>query len=189
MNKKYQAPAPSNRTVRDDVRATVFVLEILYTAVTSIRKQQSARLGELAGQVGEAAARLRAFDPAATSSDELVNSIHRGIKLAREALIELEPRAERDPISVFIYRVRSAVANSILFILRRPTADPLGAVRTALGGLDRMLAHVHALTSQNSGKTSTLLSTTDLSEATDPLLEQGLEVEQTPQSIIAPYFE
>jgi hypothetical protein len=192
MNERNDLPAVSTRAMRDDAQAVAFILRILCTVVlriSTLNRQHSTRLSALAGQLGEAAQRVRALGSDPTPSAELADSIRDGIKLAKEALIELEPRVERGSISVFFYRVRSAIASGILFILRRPTADSLAAVRQALAKLDGLLERVDAPPRRNTEEKSTIISSKELSAATDQSRQQGLEQEQPVQPIIAPFFE
>jgi hypothetical protein len=192
MNKRNELPAVSTRAMRDDAQAVVFILQILCTVVlriSTLNRQHSTRLSALAGQLGDAVQRVRALGSDPTPSAALANSIRDGIQLAKEALIELEPRVERGPISVFFYRIRSAIANSILFILRHPTADPLVAVRNALAKLDGMLERIDAPPRRNPEEKSTNLSSKELALASDQSHQQGLEPDQPVQPRIAPLFE
>ncbi|PWT75158.1 MAG: hypothetical protein C5B60_05720 [Chloroflexi bacterium] len=191
MNKRDELPAASSRAMRDDAQAVVFILQILSSVVlrmSTLNRQHSTRRSALAGQLGDAAHRVRALGLAPTPSAELANSIRDSIKVAKEALIELEPRVEKGPISVFFYRVRSAIARGLLVILRRPSADPLVAVRAALAQLDGMLVRVDAPPRQNHGERSTNLSGSELAAATDQSRLQGLEPDQPVQPRIAPHF-
>jgi hypothetical protein len=124
-----------------------------------------------------------------TPSAGLAESIRDGIKLAKEALIALEPRVESGPIPVFFYRIRITIANGILFILRRPTTDPRVAIRTALAKLDGMLVRIDAPPIRNAEEKSTILSGTELSATIDQGRQQGLEPDQPAQPRIAHLFE
>jgi hypothetical protein len=192
MNTGHERPAVSTRPMRDDAQAAVLILQILCTVVlriSTLDRQHSTRRSALAGQLAEAAHRVRALGSDPVPSAELAESIRDGIKLAREALIELEPRVEGGPISAFFYRIRSTFANSILVILRRPTADPLVAVRKALARLDGMLERIDITSRWNTEEKSTSASGKELPAATDQSRQHGLEPDQTLQSRIAPLFE
>jgi hypothetical protein len=192
MNKRDDLPAVGTATAREDAQALVFVLQILCTVVlrkSTLSRPHSAHLSALASQLGEAASRVRDLGSATTPSTELLESIRSGIKLAKTALIELEPRAGRGSILVFCSGIRSAIANGIFILLRRPTTDPLVAVRAALAKLDWMQKRVDTFERQNSGEKLTSISAQDLSAATDPLRQRELEPEQSPQARIASSFE
>jgi hypothetical protein len=191
MNKRDDLPAHSDQVVRDDAQAVVFVLEILCIVVlrfSTLNRQHSARRSDLASQLGEAAQRVRVLGLAASPSAELADSIRDGIKLAKTALIELEPRVEGSPTSLFFYHLRSLIANSISFILRRPTADPLSAVRSAIKKLDCMLQQVDAPQRRAAGEKPASFSEREPSPATDQSRQLELEPEQPAQSRIAPNF-
>jgi hypothetical protein len=192
MNKRDELPAVGTGALRDDAQAVVSMLQVLGSVVlrfSTLNRHHSARLSALAGRLGEAAQRVRVLGSGPTPSAGLAESIRDGITLAKEALIALEPRVERSPISIFFYRVRSAIANGILSILRRPTADPLVAVRTALAKLDVLLVQIDAPAWRTIEEELTILPGNELSAATDQSRQQGLEPDQPVQTRIAPLFE
>jgi hypothetical protein len=194
MNKRDELPADSALAVRDVTQAVVSMLQVLCTVVlriSTLNRQHSTQLSALASQLGDTAQRVRALAPDSTPSAELAQSIRDGIKLAKEALIALEPRVDSGPISVF-YRIRSTIAKGVLFILRRPTADPLAAVRTALAKLDGLLVRIDAPALRSIEEKSADLSVPDRSAATDQSHQQGregLEPDQAAQPRIATLFE
>jgi hypothetical protein len=192
MNKRDELPAASTRAMRGDAQAVVSILQILCTVVlriSTLNRQHSTRLSALANQLGEAAQRLRALGSDPMPSAELADSIRDGIKLAKEALIELEPRVKTGPISLFFYPIRGAIAKGISVILRRTTADPLVAVRKALAKLDWMLERIDASPMRNAEDVSISLSGKEIPAASDQVRQQGLEQEPPVQPRIAPLFE
>jgi hypothetical protein len=192
MNKRDELPAVSTGALRDDAQAVVSLLLILSTVVlriSTLNRQHSTRLSALAVRLGEAAQKVRTLRSDPTLSAELAEGIRDGIKLAKEALIAMEPRVQRDSISVFFYRVRCTIARGILSILRRPSADPLAAVRTALAKLDGLLVQIDAPPSRSIEEKSTNLSGNGFSAATDQSRQQGLEPDQQAPARIATQFE